>query len=232
MRGIHDPSVWGRDYQVPERLLEAVGRLPRLELEASVVSPTDGFQKLRFKTHDGLAVETVVIPLHKAGTASVCLSSQVGCVMGCKFCATARMPRRRNLETWEMIDQFVQAHRRPADPAGASAGAVFMGMGEPFLNYNAVLDAAELLHALMAVRSRPRPSPSAPSGWSPRSIVSRPRGTSSGWRSAWRRHRRQAGRARSPGGSHARGPGDGCSAGGMLWLGATASCWLMCASRA
>ena len=132
IRGIHDPSVWGRDYQVPKRLLEAIGRLPRLEMEASVVSPTDGFQKLRFKTHDGLAVETVVIPLHKAGTVSVCLSSQVGCVMGCKFCATARMPRRRNLETWEIIDQFVQARRRPADRAGASPARSSWGWGSRF----------------------------------------------------------------------------------------------------
>ena len=51
----------------------------------------DGFQKLRFRTHDGLAVETVLIPLHKPGAVSVCLSSQVGCAMGCVFCATARM---------------------------------------------------------------------------------------------------------------------------------------------
>ena len=145
IRGIHDPAVWGRDYQVPKRLLEAVGRLPRLEMQASMVSPTDGFQKLRFKTHDGLAVETVLIPLHKAGTASVCLSSQVGCVMGCKFCATARMPRRRNLEPWEMIDQFVQARQAACRSGRRVTGAVFMGMGEPFLNYNAVLDAAELL---------------------------------------------------------------------------------------
>ncbi len=112
---------------------------------SSMVSPTDGFQKLRFRTHDGLAIETVVIPLHKAGTASVCLSSQVGCVMGCKFCATARMPRRRNLEPWEMIDQFVQARQAACRSGRRITGAVFMGMGEPFLNYNAVLAAAELL---------------------------------------------------------------------------------------
>jgi 23S rRNA (adenine2503-C2)-methyltransferase len=144
-RGIHDPAVWGRDYQVPKRLLEVLGHLPRLELQAVMISPTDGFQKLRFRTHDGLAVETVLIPLHKAGTASVCLSSQVGCVMGCKFCATARMPRRRNLEPWEMIDQFVQARMTACRSGRRVTGAVFMGMGEPFLNYNAVLDAAELL---------------------------------------------------------------------------------------
>jgi 23S rRNA (adenine2503-C2)-methyltransferase len=144
-RGIHDPSSWMRDYQVPRRLVDAIGPLPRLHLEASLVSPTDGFRKLRFRTHDHLAVETVIIPLHKPGAASVCLSSQVGCVMGCRFCATARMPARRNLEIWEIIEQFIQARRLVHEAGRRVTGAVFMGMGEPFLNYDRVLSAAELL---------------------------------------------------------------------------------------
>lgn len=86
-RGVHDPAAWGHDCQIPRRLIAAIGTLPRLELEHSVVSGTDGFQKLRFRTHDGLAVETVIIPLLKPGAVSICLSSQVGCVMGCQFCA-------------------------------------------------------------------------------------------------------------------------------------------------
>ena len=110
-RGVHDPVSWARDYQIPKRLIEVIGNLPRLELEHSVVSGTDGFQKLRFRTHDRLAIETVIIPLHKPGAISICLSSQVGCVMGCQFCATARMPSRRSLETWEIIDQFIQARQ-------------------------------------------------------------------------------------------------------------------------
>ena len=150
-----------------------------------MVSPTDGFQKLRFKTHDGLAVETVVIPLHKAGTASVCLSSQVGCVMGCKFCATARMPRRRNLETWEMIDQFVQGRRRPADQGRRVTGAVFMGMGEPFLNYNAVLDAAELLRCPHGGAIAAKAITISTVGLVPEIDRFTGEGHNSGWRSAW-----------------------------------------------
>jgi 23S rRNA (adenine2503-C2)-methyltransferase len=103
--GIHDPADWGRSFQVPRRLSERVGVLPRLTLDASITSPVDGFQKLRFRTLDGLALETVLIPLHKAGAVSVCLSSQVGCAMGCVFCATARMPTRRNLATWEIMGE-------------------------------------------------------------------------------------------------------------------------------
>ena len=108
-------------------------------------SEVDGFQKLLFRTADGLAVETVLIPLHKPGAVSVCLSSQVGCAMGCVFCATARMPRRRNLETWEIVDQLVQARELAGAQGRRVTGAVFMGMGEPFLNYDRVLAAAELL---------------------------------------------------------------------------------------
>ena len=131
--GVHDPAEWGRSFQVPRRLGDRVGHLPRLNLDALVTSPVDGFQKLRFRTLDGLAIETVLIPLHKEGTVSVCLSSQVGCAMACAFCATARMPSRRNLETWEIVDQWVQARDLARSQGRRVTGAVFMGMGEPFL---------------------------------------------------------------------------------------------------
>lgn len=149
-RGLHDPGVWGRRYQIPKRLVEAVGPLSRLQLEGSLVSPSDGFQKLRFRTHDGLAIESVIIPLLKPGAVSLCLSSQVGCVMGCQFCATARMPRRRNLETWEIVDQFIQSRDLARNSGRRVTGAVFMGMGEPFLNYDRVLAAADLLRCSYA----------------------------------------------------------------------------------
>jgi 23S rRNA (adenine2503-C2)-methyltransferase len=92
-----------------------------------------------------MALETVLIPLHKPGAVSLCLSSQVGCVMGCVFCATARMTSRRNLETWEILDQFIQARERVKSQGRRVTGVVFMGMGEPFLNYRRVLAAAELI---------------------------------------------------------------------------------------
>jgi 23S rRNA (adenine2503-C2)-methyltransferase len=133
-RGIDDPAIWGRDFQVPRRLRAAiVFPLPRLELERSVTSPIDAFQKLVFRTHDGLAVESVLIPLHKPGAVSVCLSSQIGCPLGCVFCATARMAQRRNLQTWEIIDQFIQAREIARSQGRRVTGAVFMGMGEPLL---------------------------------------------------------------------------------------------------
>lgn len=144
-QGIDDPAIWGRSFGVPKRLGEAVGPLPHLVLDAEQTSPLDGFQKLRFRTRDGLAVETVLIPLHRPGAVSVCLSSQVGCAMACAFCATARMPSRRNLATWEIIDQWVQARDLARRQGRRVTGAVFMGMGEPFLNYDRMLAACELL---------------------------------------------------------------------------------------
>jgi 23S rRNA (adenine2503-C2)-methyltransferase len=118
--------------------------LPRLTLEELSESKQDGFKKLLFRTQDGLGVESVVIPLHKPGKVTLCLSSQVGCVMGCVFCATTRLTQRRNLEMWEIVDQFIQA-RTIARRYGADvSGVVFMGMGEPFLNYKNVISSAEL----------------------------------------------------------------------------------------
>jgi 23S rRNA (adenine2503-C2)-methyltransferase len=145
--GVHEPGAWGRSFGVPKRLGGTVAPLPRLALDAVQASPRDGFQKLRFRTGDGLAVETVLIPLHKPGAVSVCLSSQVGCPMACAFCATARMPARRNLAAWEIVDQWVQARDLAREQGRRVTGVVFMGMGEPFLNYDRVITAAELLRS-------------------------------------------------------------------------------------
>ena len=144
-RGLHDPATWGRSFQVPRTLSDRVAPLPRLTLDAHVVSPGDGFEKLRFQTGDDLAVETVLIPLHKTGAVSLCLSSQVGCAMACVFCATARMLERRTLSTWEILDQFIQAREIARAQGRRVTGVVFMGMGEPFLAYDQVIAAAELL---------------------------------------------------------------------------------------
>ncbi len=129
--------------QVAKRFGALVEYLPTLRLVNKLSSPTDGFQKLLFETPDGMPVETVIIPLHKAGAVSLCISSQVGCVMGCTFCATARMKVRRNLGSWEILDQVAQARDLVAAEGRRVTGAVFMGMGEPFLNFDNVLVAAD-----------------------------------------------------------------------------------------
>jgi 23S rRNA (adenine2503-C2)-methyltransferase len=89
--------------------------------------------------------EAVRIPLlHRANDCKyvACISSQVGCAMGCVFCATGRMGFGRNLAPWEMVDQVVKLQ---ADSPHPIRGVVFMGMGEPMLNYDAVMTAIGIL---------------------------------------------------------------------------------------
>jgi 23S rRNA (adenine2503-C2)-methyltransferase len=146
-QGLFSPRTLNQQHRIPRKLGEAMGELPRLRLVDSAASRIDRFQKLAFATHDDLVLETVLIPLHKPGAVSLCLSSQIGCAMGCLFCATARMPARRNLATWEIVDQVIQAREWVGREGRRVTGAVFMGMGEPFLNYDRVLAAAEILAA-------------------------------------------------------------------------------------
>jgi 23S rRNA (adenine2503-C2)-methyltransferase len=142
-RGERDATLLMRDAQIPKRFLEYVSAPPALVLKQHERSTRDGFEKLLFETHDKLAIETVLIPLHKEGCVSLCISSQVGCVMGCTFCATARMPTRRNLASWEILDQVAQARAIVRTQGRRVTGAVFMGMGEPFLNFHNVIRAAD-----------------------------------------------------------------------------------------
>ena len=108
----------------------------------SVQRSTDGTLKNAVRLHDGLVVESVLIPTEKRITA--CVSSQVGCAMGCAFCATARLKRMRNLEPDEIYDQV-----RAIDAQGRTVfgrpltNIVFMGMGEPLMNYKNTIEAID-----------------------------------------------------------------------------------------
>ena len=112
----------------------------RLRVEA-VADARDGFRRYLFALPDGLRVESVRIPLFHTHY-TLCLSSQVGCALGCAFCATGRLGLARSLESWEMVAQFLEVRRESDRPI---TGAVFMGQGEPFHNYQAVLRAAYVL---------------------------------------------------------------------------------------
>lgn len=102
----------------------------------------DGTIKNAVKLHDGLVVESVLIPTEKRITA--CVSSQVGCSLACRFCATARLKRMRNLNPDEIYDQVVAIQQQCELFFGRPlTNIVFMGMGEPLLNYNNVMSAIE-----------------------------------------------------------------------------------------
>jgi len=130
---------------VPKAVARAVGqhmgRAP-LELLETVPDPDDGFVRYLFRSPDGALSEAVRIPLAREGRFSVCLSSQVGCAMGCAFCATGRLGFQRNLAAWEMVSAFCTV--RDQAP-GRVTGAVFMGQGEPLLNPDQVIHAARVL---------------------------------------------------------------------------------------
>ena len=133
---------------ISAKVLEEVRRLtfiPHLTLARKIVSPKDGFCKYLFRGDGPEAFEAVRIPLmHRPQDRKyiVCVSSQVGCAMGCEFCATGRMGLRRNLAAWEIVDQVVKIQ---ADSDYPVRGVVFMGMGEPMLNYDGVMRAASIL---------------------------------------------------------------------------------------
>ena len=116
----------------------------RLEVVERVVDEDDGFVKLLLKCPDGSLHEAVRIPLLKPGRFTVCLSSQVGCAMGCVFCATGRMGLKRNLTAAEIVGAFVAVRDTLATGERVS-GAVFMGQGEPLHNYDEVIQAARVL---------------------------------------------------------------------------------------
>jgi 23S rRNA (adenine2503-C2)-methyltransferase len=102
----------------------------------------DGTIKNAVMLHDGLIVESVLIPTDKRITA--CVSSQVGCSLACKFCATARLKRMRNLNADEIYDQVVAIKQQSELFFGRPlTNIVFMGMGEPLLNYTNVMEAIE-----------------------------------------------------------------------------------------
>lgn len=123
-------------------ILAAATVRDHLEVVERVTDPDDGFVKYLFRSPDGALSEAVRIPLEAEDTFSVCLSSQVGCAMGCTFCATGRLGLSRDLEAWEMVSAFCVVRD---EAPGRLKGAVFMGQGEPFHNYDRVIQAARVL---------------------------------------------------------------------------------------
>jgi 23S rRNA (adenine2503-C2)-methyltransferase len=128
--------------------------LPVLNVDATQQS-SDGTMKLRFKTVEGHMVEGVLIPTENRNTA--CVSSQVGCSLSCKFCATGYMERKRNLDFDEIYDEVALINQQSEKVYGKKlSNIVFMGMGEPLLNYKNVMRAIERISAPDGLGMSPR----------------------------------------------------------------------------
>jgi 23S rRNA (adenine2503-C2)-methyltransferase len=129
------------------------------ELNAMTVDATqhssDGTLKSRFKTYDGHLLEGVIIPTEKRNTA--CVSSQIGCSLSCKFCATGLMDRKRNLHFDEIYDQVAILNEQSEKMYGTGiTNIVYMGMGEPLLNYSNVLKSIERITASDSMAMSPK----------------------------------------------------------------------------
>ncbi|MBX5480782.1 MAG: radical SAM protein [Myxococcaceae bacterium] len=129
--------------QVPRRVADLIrekAELPSLTI-VERRRASDGFVKYLFESPLGGRVEAVRIPLFDEKYV-VCISSQVGCALACDFCMTGKLGFQRNLQTWEILDQVVQIRAEADRPV---RGVVFMGMGEPLLNYRETIRAAKIL---------------------------------------------------------------------------------------
>ena len=142
-------------------LLNKTAFISNLKLLSRIIGTKDGTQKFLFELEDGETIESVLIP--DKNRLTLCISSQVGCAMGCKFCVTGQLGLKRNLKTYEIIDQIISVSRIialsviPPSPStshglyqrgmrGDSSPSkitniVFMGMGEPLHNFPEVLEA-------------------------------------------------------------------------------------------
>jgi len=128
--------------------------LPALTIDTTQHS-ADGTVKTRFKTWDGHLVEGVLIPTQSRFTA--CVSSQIGCSLSCKFCATGYMERERNLEFDEIYDEVVIINQQCEKAYGKKlTNIVFMGMGEPLLNYKNVMKAIDRISSPDGLGMSPR----------------------------------------------------------------------------
>lgn len=128
-----------------ERLTK-VATIENLKLVTELSSNKSKTQKYLFKCSDGLLIESVLIPDQNRLT--LCLSTQVGCPLDCKFCATGQMGYKRNLSTGEIIDQYLQISRVISEPI---TNIVYMGMGEPFLNYSNVINSLIIFSSELAL---------------------------------------------------------------------------------
>ena len=143
---------WGLAKTLPQKLRDKLKENCPLEIDAAIFPSKDGTIKIHLALRDGLKIESVLL---RHGSASspqarrntVCVSSQAGCPLGCQFCLTGQMGFKRNLNYSEIAEQVLFFARLLKKEGGKVTNVVFMGMGEPFLNYDNVLKAIRVLNA-------------------------------------------------------------------------------------
>lgn len=141
---------WDQATTLPKDLREKLQLECPLNINGEIIKNTDKKTlKALITLEDNQKIETVLM-MHKDGRFTVCVSSQVGCALGCTFCATGKMGFKRNLTTNEIVEQvlfFSRYIKKTYSKDDRVTNIVFMGMGEPFLNYDNVLSAVRILNS-------------------------------------------------------------------------------------
>ena len=141
-------SSWSEATALPPALREKLDReapVSCLTLAGESVSSKGDTAKCAFKCADGQLIETVLMR-HEGERNTVCVSSQAGCPMACAFCATGTMGLKRNLTSEEIVDQVLHFARKLKAEGDVVTNVVLMGMGEPFHNYDHVMEALRTLN--------------------------------------------------------------------------------------
>ena len=137
---------WAQATSLPLALREKLNEKCPLSIKAEMfISKRKDAIKARLEMKDGFRIESVLMR-HKDGRNTVCVSAQVGCPFDCEFCATGKMGFKRNLEPGEILEQVIFFSRYLNKEKNRVTGVVFMGMGEPLLNYENVIRAIRILN--------------------------------------------------------------------------------------
>ncbi|OIO46299.1 MAG: 23S rRNA (adenine(2503)-C(2))-methyltransferase [Parcubacteria group bacterium CG1_02_37_51] len=139
-------SNWDETTTLSKELRSKLNKEAPLEINSGLSESQDkNTKKVLITLEDGLQIETVLMK-HGDGRRTVCVSSQVGCPLGCTFCATGQMGFKRNLTSYEIIEQVIYWGRVLKKKNDRISNIIFMGMGEPFLNYDNVMKAIRVLN--------------------------------------------------------------------------------------
>lgn len=147
-------SNWSEASNLSKELKEKLNKDCPLEIAGQIFASRDTkTTKALITLFDGLQIETVLLA-HKDGRQTVCVSTQMGCPLACKFCATGKLGLKRNLEAEEMLEQVLFFARILQAEDKRVSNVVFMGMGEPFLNYDNLLKAIKYLNEDLGIGAR------------------------------------------------------------------------------
>ena len=147
-------NSWPDISNIPNSLKDELNKDCSLGIDGQIFNSKDSKTiKALITLKDGLKIETVML-YHKDGRHTVCVSTQVGCSLACKFCATGKLGFKRNLEVGEILDQVLFFSRILKKEDKRVSNVVYMGMGEPFLNYDNTIKSIEYLNTDLGIGAR------------------------------------------------------------------------------